>query len=109
MRRFSKRIYVRLPSKEDRISLLNKLLALQYNELTEHEIHQVQKAGRQAGRQVDRQADRQTDRYKLLTLLALWDVLKIKCWVTSPRLSNKMQHMGLGLPATILKIHNKCN
>ena len=46
--------------------------------------------GRQAGRQVDRQADRQTDRYKLLTLLALWDVLKIKCWVTSPRLSNKM-------------------
>jgi SpoVK/Ycf46/Vps4 family AAA+-type ATPase len=42
LRRFSKRIYVRLPSKEDRVCLLQKLLALQYNELTEHEIHQVQ-------------------------------------------------------------------
>ena len=56
LRRFSKRIYVRLPSKEDRISLLNKLLALQYNELTEHEIHQVDRqTGRQAGRQAGRQ------------------------------------------------------
>jgi len=41
LRRFSKRIYVRLPNKEDRLQLLEHLLKQQYNDLTMHEIHQV--------------------------------------------------------------------
>jgi len=41
LRRFSKRIYVRLPSRPDRVMLIQKLLAKQYNELTEHEVHQI--------------------------------------------------------------------
>ena len=41
LRRFSKRIYVRLPSRGDRIILLQQLLQQQFNQLSEHEIHQV--------------------------------------------------------------------
>ena len=41
LRRFSKRIYVRLPGKDDRVEILLKLLAEQYNDLSVHEIHQV--------------------------------------------------------------------
>jgi len=41
LRRFSKRIYVRLPNKEDRVQLLEHLLKRQYNDLTLHEIHQI--------------------------------------------------------------------
>eukprot|EP00090_Calanus_glacialis_P026495 TRINITY_DN41711_c0_g1_i1.p1 TRINITY_DN41711_c0_g1~~TRINITY_DN41711_c0_g1_i1.p1 ORF type:complete len:610 (-),score=129.72 TRINITY_DN41711_c0_g1_i1:86-1915(-) len=41
LRRFSKRIYVRLPNKEDRLQLLDHLLKQQYNDLTMHEIHQI--------------------------------------------------------------------
>jgi len=41
LRRFSKRIYVRLPSKDDRVQLLVHLLKQQYNDLTLHEIHQI--------------------------------------------------------------------
>ena len=41
LRRFSKRIYVRLPNREDRVCLLVKLLKQQNNELSLHEIHQV--------------------------------------------------------------------
>jgi len=41
LRRFSKRIYVRLPSRGDRIILLQQLLQQQFNQLSEHEIHQI--------------------------------------------------------------------
>ena len=41
LRRFSKRIYVRLPGKEDRVQMLLKLLSKQYNDLSIHEVHQV--------------------------------------------------------------------
>ena len=41
LRRFSKRIYVRLPGKDDRVQMLLKLLSKQYNDLSIHEVHQV--------------------------------------------------------------------
>jgi spastin len=41
LRRFSKRIYVRMPSRADRNSLLHQLMDKQYNELSEHEISQI--------------------------------------------------------------------
>ena len=41
LRRFSKRIYVRLPGREDRLQILLKLLSQQYNDLSIHEVHQV--------------------------------------------------------------------
>ena len=43
LRRFSKRIYVRMPSRADRASLLHQLMDKQYNELSDHEISQVNK------------------------------------------------------------------
>ena len=42
LRRFSKRIYVRLPGKDDRVQMLLKLLSKQYNDLSIHEVHQVE-------------------------------------------------------------------
>ena len=42
LRRFSKRIYVRLPGKDDRVQMLLKLLSRQYNDLSIHEVHQVE-------------------------------------------------------------------
>ena len=41
LRRFSKRIYVKLPGKTDRVEILLKLLKQQYNDLSIHEVHQV--------------------------------------------------------------------
>ena len=41
LRRFSKRIYVKLPNKADRVEILLKLLKQQYNDLSIHEVHQV--------------------------------------------------------------------
>ena len=41
LRRFSKRIYVKLPNKDDRVEILLKLLKQQYNDLSIHEVHQV--------------------------------------------------------------------
>ena len=41
LRRFSKRIYVKLPGKADRVEILLKLLKQQYNDLSIHEVHQV--------------------------------------------------------------------
>jgi len=41
LRRFSKRIYVRLPCTADRSRLVQQLLGQQYNELSEREIHQI--------------------------------------------------------------------
>merc|ERR1712062_348124 len=41
LRRFSKRIYVRLPGKDARVQMLLKLLSKQYNDLSIHEVHQV--------------------------------------------------------------------
>ena len=41
LRRFSKRIYVKLPNKGDRVEMLLKLLKQQYNDLSIHEVHQV--------------------------------------------------------------------
>jgi SpoVK/Ycf46/Vps4 family AAA+-type ATPase len=38
LRRFSKRIYVRLPCTADRGRLVQQLLGQQYNELTEREV-----------------------------------------------------------------------
>ena len=41
LRRFTKRIYVRLPGREARLDMLLKLLARQHNDLSSHEVHQV--------------------------------------------------------------------
>ena len=41
LRRFSKRIYVKLPGKTDRVEILLSLLKQQYNDLSIHEVHQV--------------------------------------------------------------------
>ena len=41
LRWFLKRIYVRLPGKDDRVQMLLKLLSKQYNDLSIHEVHQV--------------------------------------------------------------------
>lgn len=41
LRRFSKRIYVKMPSKADRQLLLHQLMDKQYNELSDHEINQI--------------------------------------------------------------------
>ena len=41
LRRYSKRIYVKLPNKDDRVEILLKLLKQQYNDLSIHEVHQV--------------------------------------------------------------------
>lgn len=41
LRRFSKRIYVRLPCTADRNRLVQQLLGQQYNELSEREVHQI--------------------------------------------------------------------
>lgn len=41
LRRFSKRIYVRLPCTADRSRLVQQLLGQQYNDLSEREIHQI--------------------------------------------------------------------
>jgi len=41
LRRFTKRIYVRLPCTADRGRLVQQLLGQQYNELSEREMHQI--------------------------------------------------------------------
>ena len=41
LRRFSKRIYVRLPCTADRSRLVQQLLGQQYNDLSEREVHQI--------------------------------------------------------------------
>ena len=41
LRRFTKRIYVRLPGREARLDMLLKLLARQHNDLSSHEVDQV--------------------------------------------------------------------